>query len=384
MFSKISSCRNFSDMREIARKRLPLPIFDYIDGGADDEITLQRNTNSFNDCDLVPNVLSEISEIDMTTTVMGCKLDIPIFCSPTAFQRLFHHQGEKAVAKAVDKYGTMFGVSSIGTYSLNEISELTNCPKLFQLYFHKDRELNNTMIDAAKDANFDALALTVDTIALGNRERDLKSGFVIPPQLGLKSLIDFTLHPSWLWGYFTSKKFDLPQLKNHIKEGSDISISLRDYFSEMIEQSISWKDAESISKKWNGHFCIKGIMSAEDAKKAIDVGANSIMVSNHGGRQLDGSRSPFDQLSEIVDTVDNEIEVILDGGIRRGTHVLKALACGAAACSGGRMYLYGLAAGGQKGVEKCLSNMKNEIDRGMRLMGVKNISELNKGMLRYR
>ena len=384
MFSKIASCRNISDIREIARKRLPFPIFDYIDGAADDEITLHRNTNSFNDCDLVPNVLSEISEIDMTTNIMGCKLNMPLFCSPTALQRLFHPQGEKAVAKAAERFGTMVGVSSIGTYSLKEISELTTCPKLFQLYFHKDKGINNAMIVAAKEANFDALALTVDTIALGNRERDLKSGFVIPPKLSLKSLISFASHPSWFLSFYTSKKFDLPQLKDHIKEGSDISVSLKDYFSKMIDQSISWKDAESISKRWKGHFCIKGIMSPEDAKKAIDIGADSIMVSNHGGRQLDGSRSPFDQLSEIVDTVDNKIEVILDGGIRRGTHVLKALACGASACSGGRMYLYGLAAGGQKGVEKCLSNMKNEIDRGMRLMGVKKISDLNRGMLRYR
>jgi len=332
----------------------------------------------------VPNVLAGVESIDMSTTVMGQKLNMPLFCSPTALQRLFHHDGERAVAKAAEKFGTMFGISSLGTVSVEEIGSTIGTPKLFQLYFHKDRGLTNSMIERCIAANFDVLALTVDTITGGNRERDLRTGFTSPPRLTLGSLLSFALHPRWAVNHFTHEKFELPQLKDYVKEGSDISVSVGDYFSTMLDQSMNWQDAESVRKKWGKQFCLKGIMSVADAKRAVDIGATAIMVSNHGGRQLDGSRSPFDQLAEIVDAVGDRLDVVCDGGVTRGTHVLKALSVGAKACSGGRFYLYALAAAGQAGVEKALQNLRAEIERDMKLMGCRSVNQLSRDNLRFR
>ena len=384
MFRRLKNCHNVDDLRLLAKQRLPGPIFHYIDGAADDEVTYRRNTSAFDDCDLVPNVLAGVEDIDMSVTVLGQKLDMPIFCSPTALQRLFHHDGERAVAKAAEKYGTMFGVSALGTVSLSEIGETISTPKLFQFYFHKDRGLNDAMVERAQEAGFNALALTVDTITGGNRERDLYTGFTSPPKLTLRSLMSFAVHPGWALNYFFREKFELAELKDFIQKGSNIAISIGDYFAEMLDQSMNWADAEQLRAKWSGPFCLKGIMSVADAQKAVDIGADAIMVSNHGGRQLDGSRSPFDQISEISDAVGDKVDVILDGGVRRGTHVLKAIAAGAKACSGGRMYLYSLAAAGQPGVEKALGNLRTEIERDMKLLGVTNISQINRTMLRYR
>ena len=384
MFRQLQNCHNVDDLRLLAKQRLPGPIFHYIDGAADDEITYRRNTSAFEDCDLVPNVLAGVEKIDMSVSVMGQKLDLPIFCSPTALQRLFHHDGERAVAKAAEKFGTMFGVSALGTVTLKEIGDMISTPKLFQFYFHKDRGLNDAMVERAQAANFNALALTVDTITGGNRERDLYTGFTSPPKLTLKSLLSFAIHPAWALNYFFGEAFELAELKDFVQQGSNVSISIGDYFANMLDQSMSWSDAEALKAKWDGPFCLKGIMSVADAKKAVDIGADAIMISNHGGRQLDGSRSPFDQISEISDAVGDKIDVILDGGIRRGTHVLKAIAAGAKACSGGRMYLYSLAAAGQPGVEKALGNLKAEIQRDMKLLGVTSISQIDRSMLRFR
>ena len=384
MFNNLSKCNNTEDFRKLAKSRLPSPIYHYIDGAADDEVTIKRNTESYEKCDLVPNVLAGVQNIDMSVELMGKKIDMPLFCSPTALQRLFHHDGELAVGKAAQKYNTFFGVSSLGTYSLKKIAEHVSTPKIFQFYFHKDRGLNDSMVEQCKEAKFDAIALTVDTITGGNRERDLKTGFTSPPRLTLESLISFAMHPMWAINYFTHEKFELSQLKDYIKEGSNLAISVGDYFSSMLDQNMNWNDAENLRAKWGGQFCLKGIMSVEDAKKAVDIGATAIMVSNHGGRQLDGSRSPFDQLEEIIDAVGDKIDVICDGGIRRGTHILKALSLGAKACSGGRFYLYALAAAGQKGVEKALNNMRTEIERDMKLMGCKTVSDLSKKNLRFR
>ncbi len=384
MIGSIKNCHNVEDFRRLAKRRLPGPIFHYIDGAADDEITYRRNTESFNKCDLIPNVLSGVDKIDMSTTVMGQKLDMPLYCAPTALQRLFHHDGEVAVAKAAEKHGTLFGISSLGTAGIEEISKLVKTPKLFQLYVHKDKGLNNALIEKCKDSKFDAMAVTVDTAVGGNRERDLRTGFTIPMKLNLASIFSFAIHPMWAINYFTKPKWELSNLKDHVSEGTKVMTTIGDYFTKMLDNSLSWKDVEVINKQWGGQFAVKGVMSVDDAKKAVDIGATAIMISNHGGRQLDGSRSPFDQLAEIVDAVGDKIDVICEGGIRRGTHVLKALSLGAKACSGGRMYLYALAAGGQKGVEKSLTNLRSEIERDMKLMGVSNIEELTRKNLRFR
>ena len=381
--SNLSKCNNINDFRKLAKSKLPFPIFHYIDGGADDETTLKRNTKSFEECDLVPNVLRGVEDIDLSIKLFGKKIDLPFFLSPTALQRLFHYEGEMAVGQAAEAFNTFFGISSLSTVSASEISKLKG-PKIFQLYYHKDKELTKNMIDECKEKKFDALALTVDTITGGNRERDLKTGFTSPPKFTLKSILSYATSPSWTLNYLVRKKFDLPFLSDYVGEGTKFAVSVSDYFSTMLDQSMSWKNAEEIRKYWNGPFCLKGIMSVEDAKKAVKIGASAIMISNHGGRQLDGSRSPFDQLKEILDAVGGKIEVICDGGIRRGTHILKALSLGANACSGGRLYLYALAAAGREGVEKTLENLQNELIRNMKLLGCKKISELNRDNVRFR
>ena len=380
---RLKDCHSFGDFRELARRRLPSPIFNYIDGAADDESTYSRNTKSFDDCDLVPNVLRGSKEIDMSVEILGQKLDLPIYCSPTALQRVFHHEGENAVAAAADKYRTLFGVSSLGTVSISEVRKKYQGPQCYQFYFHKDKALNQVMLQNAKDADVDIMMLTVDTITGGNRERDLKTGFSIPFKLTLNGIFQFLIKPMWALNYLTHAKFSLPQLDDHV-DMSDGPISIGRYFSDMLDPCLNWDDVAKMVEFWDGQFCLKGVMSVEDAKKAVEIGCTGIVISNHGGRQLDGSRSPFDQLSEIVDAVGDDIDVIMDSGIQRGTHVLKALSLGAKAVGGGRFYLFALAAAGQAGVERALSLMKDEIERDMRLMGVSTIAELSRKNLRFR
>ena len=380
----LKDCHNVEDFRKLAKKKLPSPIFHYIDGGSDDEITLKRNTESFNKCDLIPNVLANVSNIDLSTTVLGQKIDFPLFLAATAMHRLYHHHGEKGTAKAAKKMGTIFGTSTMATTSIEEIGTLTNGPKLFQLYIHRDKGLTDNLIERCKKAGFNSMCLTVDTVVAGNRERDHRTGFSTPPRLTLGSLLSFGLHPYWTFNHFIGEKFKLANLVHMTEKGSSIDKSVMDYINEQFDPAMNWKDAEYCVKKWGGPFALKGVMSVEDAKKAIDIGCTAIMISNHGGRQLDGSRAPFDQLAEIVDAVGDKIEVILDGGIRRGTHVLKALALGAKACSFGKGYLFALGAAGQKGVEVILQKMKAEINRDMILMGCKSVKDLNRSKIRFR
>ena len=380
----LKKCYNFEDFRILAKKKLPAPIFHYIDGGSDDESTLKRNTESFNDCDLVPNILTSVGKPDLSTNIFGRKIDMPIFLSPCAMQRLYHHDGDKASAKAASKFGTFYSMSTMANNTIEEISNLSSGPKLFQLYVHKDKSITDDLIDRCRRSNFDGMCLTVDTLVAGNRERDHRTGFTTPPRLTLKSLLSFAMHPTWVFNYLTHEKFKLANVAKKTDKGTNIAKSVIDYINEQYDPAMNWKDAEYCVKKWNGPFALKGVMSVEDAKKAIDIGCTAIMISNHGGRQLDGSRSPFDQIKAISDAVGDKIEIILDGGVRRGTHVLKALAAGAKACSFGKMFLFSLAAGGQRGVEHLLRTMHDEINRNMVLMGCKNLKELNSSKLIYR
>jgi L-lactate dehydrogenase (cytochrome) len=249
---------------------------------------------------------------------------------------------------------------------------------------HKDKGLNRSMIERCKVAGFEALALTVDTIVGGNRERDLRTGFTSPPRITPASAISYATKPGWLLNYLFREKFSLPNLEAHIPQGSDVSSSVAEYFSGFLDQTMDWKAAEKLRADWGGTFALKGVMSVEDARRAADIGCDAIWISNHGGRQLDGSRAPFDQLSEIVDAVEGRMEVICDGGVRRGTHVLKALAAGAKAAAGGRLYLYALAAAGQEGVERAIGLLQAEIIRDMKLMGAKSVAELTRDKLRWR
>lgn len=380
---RLNDCHNFHDFRRLAQHRLPGPIFNYIDGGADDEVTMRRNSAAFETCDLVPSVLRGVSEVDLSTTVMGQKIDLPVYLSPTALQRLFHHQGERATAAAAEKFGTMFGVSSLGTVSMDELARKHRTPQVYQFYFHKDRGLNRAMMAQAKASGIQVMMLTVDSITGGNRERDLRTGFSIPFRLTLGGLYQFAIKPAWGINYLAHEKFSLPQLDAHIDMKGD-ALTIGRYFTEMLDPSMNWDDVAQMVQAWGGQFCLKGVMSVEDARRAADIGCTGIVLSNHGGRQLDGSRSAFDQLDEIVQAVGDRIDVMIDGGIQRGSHVLKALSLGAKAVGLGRYYLYALAAAGQPGIERALGQLKAEIVRDMRLMGARRVADLGRQNLRFR
>lgn len=381
---KLADVRNIADFRELAQRKLPYPVFHYIDGGSDDELTKARNSSAFDQTDLVPNVLVNVEEVDPSITVLGCKSALPLMLSPTALQRLFHWQGERAVAAAAEKFGLWFGISSLASVGIDEIGARYSGPKMLQYYYHKDRGLNAALLEMARAAKFDAVALTVDTIIGGNRERCLRTGFTSPPKITPASAWSYASKPRWALDYLLREKFSLPNLEAHIAEGTSTARSIQSYFSDMLDQTMDWTAAEKLRRDWGGKFALKGVMSVDDARRAADMGCDAIFISNHGGRQLDGARAPFDQLAEIVDAVGDRIEVILDGGVRRGSHVLKALSLGATAVSGGRLYLYALAAAGQAGVERALEIMQGEIVRDMKLMGATRFDQLSRENLRFR
>lgn len=380
---RVKDCYSFRDFRELARRRLPRAIFDYIDGGADDEVSKRRNAAAIEDWDLVPNVLRGVGEVDLSVTVMGQTLALPVYCSPTALQRVFHPQGERATAAAAARFGTMFGVSTLGTVSLKEIRAAHATPQCYQFYFHRDRGLNRAMLQSARAAGVNVMMLTVDSITGGNRERDRRSGFGIPFRPKASALLDFALKPGWALNYLTHEGFSLPQLDDHVDLGGT-TMTISRYFTEMLDPDMRWEDVAAMVKEWDGPFCLKGVMSAEDAVRAADIGCAGIILSNHSGRQLDGTRAPFDQLAEVVDAVGDRLDVMVDGGFTRGNHVIKALSMGARAVGLGSYYLFPLAAAGQAGVERALSLLQEELVRDMKLMGARRVSDLGRSNLRRR
>jgi isopentenyl diphosphate isomerase/L-lactate dehydrogenase-like FMN-dependent dehydrogenase len=379
---RLTDCHNFHDFRRLAQRRLPGPIFNYIDGAADDEATYRRNTAAFEDVDLLPRVLRGTNEVDLSVTVLGQKLALPFYLSPTALQRLFHHQGERAVAAAASKFDTMFGVSSLGTTSLEDVRKFAG-PQVYQFYFHKDRGLNRAMMDRAKAAGVNVMMLTVDSITGGNRERDKRTGFSIPFRLTLAGMAQFALKPRWAINYALHEKFALPQLDGHVNMGGGV-LSIGKYFTDMLEPSLNWDDLAEMIKDWGGPLCLKGVVHPEDARRAADLGCAGVILSNHGGRQLDGSRATFDGLAEVVDAAGDRLDVMLDSGVQRGTHIVKALSLGAKAVGIGRAYLFPLAAAGQPGVERAITLLRDEVIRDMRLMGAAKIADLTRENIRFR
>jgi L-lactate dehydrogenase (cytochrome) len=376
--SRLDKVFNIEDLRKIARKKLPKPLFNYIDGGADDETNVLGNAKAFDSVRLVPEYLVDMANIDTTTKVLGREISMPLFLAPTGMTRLFHHDGETAVSKAAAEAGTYYSLSTVGATSIEDVAAACNGPKCFQIYVMKDRSLTREFIQRCKDAKYDALTLTVDIPVAGNRERELRYGFSMPPKLNLAGIVGFAARPGWVYRALTHPKAILANVAHKIPEGSSQSTSLIEYIASQFDPSVTWEDLEWMIAEWGGPFAIKGILSPADARRAVDRGVTAIMVSNHGGRQLDGTLSAFDALGPILDEVGGECEVICDGGIRRGTHVLKALARGATACSMGRPYLFGLAAGGQAGVAKAIELLRAEIVRGMGLIGCRNIGEIGR------
>ena len=378
----VAHSHNIADLRWYARLRVPKPMFGYMDGAADSEVTLARNQADFARYDLLPRYLINVQNIDTSTTVMGEKIDFPIVCAPTGMSRLFNNDGELAVCAAAAEAGTVYSLSTMSTHSIEEVASHTTGAKWFQLYPFKDKALVSELIERARTAGYKGLCLTIDVPVAGNRERDLRTGMAIPPKLTLSSWFSFFLHPLWSIKYLLSDEFQLANVIHKAPVSGDGATTLVGYLNEQFDPTISWEDAAEMLKLWDGPFALKGICCVEDAVKAADLGATAVILSNHGGRQLDHSISPIALLPEVVSAVGDRVEIIVDGGIRRGTDIIKALALGATACMVGRPYLFGLGAGGKKGVAKALSILRNEFSRDMALSGCRSVEEINLGLIR--
>lgn len=360
----------------MARGRLPRPIFDYIDGGADDEVSLTRNVSAFSKYEIVPDVLTDVSSIRTGTTLFGQPVAWPLMLSPTGLTRMFHGGAELAVARAAARHGLLYSLSTLGTTRLEDLAEAYGGPKVFQIYIFKDRGLTAEFVARCRDAGFHGLALTVDTPVAGNRERDRVNGLSLPPRLTFRSMLSFAAHPRWSIPALTGSKFDFANVSHKVDALAEGPMSLFDYIGGQFDRSLTWADVEWLAREWGGPLAIKGLMTPEDARRAIASGATGVMVSNHGGRQLDGAPAPIDQIAAVRDALGDGPDVICDGGVRRGSDVVKAVALGATACSVGRPYLYGLAAGGEAGVDRALTLLGEEFERTMMLAGVNDVAGL--------
>ncbi len=382
---QLKRCHNINDLRKAARIRMPSPMFHYMDGAAEDEVNLRRSCSSFDNYELLPRNLRDISHIDPSTTLLGERIDIPVFCAPTGMSRLFHHEGELAVSRAAARANTIYSLSTMSTYSIEDVARVCDGAKWFQIYVFKDRELVSEFINRCKREKYHAMCLTVDLALTGNRERDLRTGMTIPPKFSLATWFDFALHPLWSLHALTTPPFSLANVVHRVSDASgDQVTTLMDYISGQFDRTVTWEDAAKMAQEWGGPFVVKGILTVDDAVRAADIGAHAIMLSTHGGRQLDHTPAPIDVLPEIAAAVGDRLEIIVDGGIRRGTDVIKALALGANAVSIGRGYLFGLGAGGEAGVDRALTILKDEIVRDMALLGCRTVEEITGEYVRRR
>ncbi|WP_242091984.1 alpha-hydroxy acid oxidase [Aestuariivivens sediminicola] len=381
--SKISHCISIGDMKALARKKIPSVMFDYIDGGAEDERTLNWNRNAFEKYEFIPRVLRDVSEIDLSAKVQGRPLKLPLIAAPTGMSCMFHYRGEKAVAKAVHKAGGAYTLSAVGTTSIEDIAACSDGPKFFQIYVWHNKAMVQDFILRSRQQGYDGLMLAVDLATLGKRERDIRNGHGRPNLLKLKTGLSALSKPAWLYHYLTQPKWRMANMTAHLPHGA-LAVKVIDEVNEQFSATVDWKDAAALCKQWNGPFILKGIQCVEDAVKAAEIGATGIVISNHGGRQLDGAPATLDLLPEVVEAVGTDLEVLIDGGIMRGADVIKAIALGAKSVLVGRAYLYGLAAGGQAGVYRVFEILKDEMTRVMQLIGCTSIKALDSSYIRLR
>lgn len=380
----INRCFNIMDFRRIAKRKLPAPVFHYLDGGADDEWSLRRNTDAYDDYELLPSHLSDVSSIDTRSTLFGEPVDMPLMIAPTGANRLFHRDGEPAVAKAADDAGIPYSLSTVGTTAIDEIAAIGSNPKMFQIYVLKDRELTRHFVQRCKESKYTALCLTADTPVAGNRERDEVYGMMATARPALASIPSMLRHPGWLYRAIVRKDMELVNIEDALPNRKFTDTSVKEFLDGQLDRSLTWKDVEWLAAEWGGPLVIKGLQTVEDCRNAANSGATAVMLSNHGGRQLEGSPAPVDCIADVADSLRDRLEIICDGGIRRGTHIVKALALGAHACSIGRAYLYPLAAGGQAGVERGLALLRDELQRTMALLGCDSVSKLGRNYVRRR
>lgn len=371
---------NISDLRDAAHRRLPRTIFEFIDGGAFDEVTLRANRTDFEKLRFMTRVLTDVEKRDLSTTIIGTPAAAPLILAPTGLAGILHRRGELATSRAANKAGLPYCLSTMSTCSIEQIAEASDVHRWFQLYVLKDRGITKTMIERARATGCKALVLTVDTKVQGPRERDMRNGFTVPPKFTLGTMIDFARHWQWLFDVGLGPKVTFRNFDGTAAQSGN-AVTITQFIAGQYDLSISWKDVDWFKSVWGGPLALKGVLSPEDAKIALDHGVDAIIVSNHGGRQLDGAISAIDALPGVVDAVDGRAEVILDGGVRRGSDVVKALCLGARACMIGRAWLYGLASGGEAGVAKALDILVKEIDITMTLLGRTTIPELGRHCL---
>ena len=336
---RLSKAANSDDLRRMAKRRLPGGVFDYIDGGAEDEVTLRANSEAFHRLEWVPRVLRDVGTIDTSSTLLGRTLDFPLVLAPTGFTRIADSQGELAVARSADRANVPYSLSTMGTRSIEEVAEVSSGSKWFQVYVWRDRALVADMLARSKESGYDAIVITVDLAVLGRRERDVRRGFTLPPKIGPRTMVDGALHPAWTWDFINADPITFANVAGLTDEDGSTAVSLAGHVLDQFDQGLNWDDIEWFRDQWDGPIVIKGIQSVADAELAVEHGIEAIAISNHGGRQLDQAPIPLELLEPVVDAVGGRTEIICDGGIRRGSDIVKALCLGADACMAGRVYL---------------------------------------------
>jgi L-lactate dehydrogenase (cytochrome) len=372
---------SIADLRAQARRRIPRAIFDYADGGAYDEVTLRHNRSALDALEFRQRVMIDLSKLSVATTVLGEPWSLPVAIAPTGLTGLFHQNGEIHGARAAQAVGVPFTLSTMSICSMEDVAAATGKPFWFQLYLMRDRSFNEELIARARAANCSALVLTVDLTVQGVRRRDVRNGLSIPPRLTLRNALDIATKPAWALGVLFGKRRTFGNLEARMKDTGGL-LTLSQWIATQFDNSITWKDIAWVRERWPGKLIVKGILDAEDAQHACAAGVDALVVSNHGGRQLDSAPASITVLPEVVDTVDGRCEVLFDGGVQSGQDVLKALARGARACLIGKSFLYALAANGEAGVRQALGILRSELEVSMALSGVTDVTRVDGRVLR--
>jgi L-lactate dehydrogenase (cytochrome) len=375
---RLARVANVDDLRAVARRRLPRGVFDYIDGAAEDEISLARNSDAYRRIRFRPRVLRDVSEVNPATTLLGRPVSLPLVIAPTGFTRIAHSAGELALARVAARAGIPYTLSTLSTRSIEEVAAVSTGAKWFQVYVWRDRGLVREMVERAASAGYEAIVLTVDTPVLGNRQRDVRNGLTLPPKLDLWTVLDGVIHPGWTWDFVRAEPIRFANVVGRgVGDGAD-AVSLSDYINTQFDPALSWRDVEWLRSIWRGPIVLKGIQTVEDARLAAEAGVAAIALSNHGGRQLDCAPAPLDLVPAVADAVSGRLEIICDGGVRRGSDVVKAIALGARACMAGRAFLYGLGAAGENGVDHVCRYLASGMRRTMALIGCRTVGDLSR------
>ena len=378
---RLQRAASIEDLRKIARRRLPGGVFDYIDGGAEDEVALDRNTRAFREMEFVPRVLRDVGNVDTTGTILGREVPFPLILAPTGFTRIAHPPGELAVARSAERAGLPYSLSTMGTRSVEEVAAVSNGSKWFQVYVWRDKGLLKDMILRAKEAGFDVLCITVDAAMLGRRERDVRRGFTLPPKMGLDAVLEGIIRPGWSLRFAFAEPISFANVAGNTDIDGSTAVDLAAFMNKQFDPTLSWEDVAWMRSLWDGPVLVKGIQSVADAVIGRDEGLDGVVLSNHGGRQLDAAPGIIDLVQPVADAVGGDLDIVCDGGIRRGSDIVKALALGATSCMIGRAYLYGLAAAGEEGVDWVIEHLRIGMKRDMALCGAARVSELTPDLI---